>query len=141
MITVTCAIIVHQNKILITQRGKESDHPLQWEFPGGKLIPGETVGECIVREIKEELDIDIEIRETMRAVEFDYRIKKIKLIPFLCKYKSGKIKLAEHIDFKWVEFENLEKFDFSEADQKLLRLEKNRAALKKYFGKNMDNTR
>ena len=69
MLKVTCAIIIHQNKILVAQRNPNSDHPLMWEFPGGKLNPRETIRECVIREIKEELDIEIEVRQSMIAIK------------------------------------------------------------------------
>lgn len=139
MIKVTCALIVHQNKILITQRGLESDHPLKWEFPGGKIKEGETVRQSIIREILEELELKIKIQEIMITVEYDYGIKKIELIPFICSLKSGEIKLNEHLNYKWVALNNLLNFDFSEADRKLLLLEENMNILKEYTGKNMYN--
>ncbi len=62
MIDVTCAIIRNEeNEILVVQRGESTDHPMKWEFPGGKLAPGETEEECIIREIQEELSIEIVI--------------------------------------------------------------------------------
>jgi len=139
MIKVTCAIIIHNKKILITQRGGGSDHPFKWEFPGGKVNPGESVQDCIFREIQEELEIEVEILEKMVAVEFDYGFKKIRLIPFVCSTTKSELKLNEHHDFKWIEFQKLENIDFSEADKKLIQQKKNTGILKKYFGKNMHN--
>ena len=137
---VTCAIIVHQNKILVTQRNPDSDHPLKWEFPGGKLNPGETAEECIFREIKEELDIEIDIRESMVAVKHDYGIRQIELIPFLCNIKSGEIKLIEHHAYMWVSSNNLKKIDFTDADKRIIRLPENMIILKKYLRENMNDT-
>jgi 8-oxo-dGTP diphosphatase len=102
MLKVTCAIILQQNKILVTQLNASSDHPLKWEFPGGKLKPGETEEECISREINEELEIDIEIRKPMISLFHNYGCKQIELIPFLCVIKTGVIKLNEHHDLIWV---------------------------------------
>ena len=141
MINVTCAIIVYNNKILITQRGEDSDHPFLWEFPGGKVNPGETIRECIVREIREELDIEVEILEKLVSVEFDYGFKKIKLFPFLCSTANHGLKLNEHYDFKWIELTDFENIDFSEADKKLIQQKKNNKILKKYFRENMYNPR
>ena len=141
MLKVTCAIIISHDKILITQRNSSSDHPMKWEFPGGKLNPDETVEECIIREIREELDIEIEIRESMTPVQHDYGFKQIELIPFACKLKSGKIKLLEHHDFMWITFSNLEKTDFADADKDLIQLNENRIILKKHLWKNMNDTR
>ena len=95
MLKVTCALIIRDNKLLITQNNFKSDHPFQWEFPGGKIKTGETLENCIKREIMEELEIEIEILSTMKAVIYDYGFKKIKLYPFLCSIKNGKIKLSK----------------------------------------------
>ena len=141
MLKVTCALIIHKNKILITQRGINSVHPLQWEFPGGKLKKGESTGESVKREIMEELEVGIEIILNMIPVNYNYGFKKIELIPFLCSKKSGKIKLNDHIDFKWVEWDNLKKINFSKADRKLIQQIGNRQILKKYIGEKIDDTR
>jgi len=140
MLKVTCAIIIRQNKILVTQRNSASDHPFQWEFPGGKVNQGETAEDCVIREIGEELGVEIEIQGSLVAVKHDYGFKKIELIPFLCIIKSGQIKLNEHNDFMWVNFENLKEIDFAGADKKLIQQNENQKILEKYLWKNMHNT-
>lgn len=134
MLKVTCALIVKDKKILITQNNLISDHPLQWEFPGGKIKVEETLENCILREIMEELAIDIEILCSMKPVIYDYGFKQIELIPFLCSIKSGLIKRIEHNDYMWVDLKELKNIDFSEADRKLLEQKQNWVTLKKYFG-------
>jgi 8-oxo-dGTP diphosphatase len=141
MLKVTCAIVTERNKILVTQRNSSSDHPLKWEFPGGKLKTDETVEECIIREIREELDIEIEIRQSMVSVNHDYGFKQIELIPFLCVIKSGQIKLSEHLELDWASIYELKKVDFAAADLKLIQHPGNRKILKKYLWKNMNDTR
>lgn len=85
MIIVTCAVIRNEeNEILVVQRGEDTDHPLQWEFPGGKLSPEETEEECIIREIEEELSMEIVICGKLKEVQHDYGHKLIRLIPFIC---------------------------------------------------------
>ena len=96
MITVTCAVIVHENKILVTQRGPQMKHPLKWEFPGGKLEHNETPEQCIHREIFEELNIRISLVKQLSTVIHDYGSIKIALIPFLSEFKSGSLTLKEH---------------------------------------------
>lgn len=140
MIKVTCAIIIKNDSILVTQRKVSSTHPLKWEFPGGKLNSGETLEDCIIREIKEELDIEIEIKRSMISVNHNYGTKQIELIPFLCTMKSGVIKLIEHNDFLWINFGNLHEFDFIAADRKLVQHPENKSILKKYLRKNMHDT-
>ena len=117
MIRVTCAIIRNEdNEILIVQRGENSDHPLKWEFPGGKINEGESEEECIIREIEEELSMDIIICSRMENVEYDYGIKQISLIPFICDTLDDLPVLSEHLDFKWIAPSGLKKINFSEAD-------------------------
>lgn len=117
MIDVTCAIIRNEeNEVLVVQRGEKTDHLFKWEFPGGKLKDNETEEECIIREIKEELSIDIVICKRMPDTEYDYGNKQIRLIPFICDTLDDLPFLSEHIAFKWLNPANLKNVDFSEAD-------------------------
>ncbi len=141
MLRVTCAIIIHNQKILVTQRGELSDHPFQWEFPGGKVANLESLENAVKREIKEELELEITILQKMIPVSYDYGFKQIELFPFLCSLKSGEIKLKEHNDFKWVSLEQMQKLNFSEADRKLIEIKDNLSILEKYSGENMNDAR
>ncbi|MCU0472658.1 MAG: (deoxy)nucleoside triphosphate pyrophosphohydrolase [Bacteroidales bacterium] len=117
MTRVTCAIIRNEeNEVLVVQRGEKSDHPFKWEFPGGKVNDGETEEECIIREIREELSIDIVICERMSEVAYDYGKKHILLIPFVCDTLDELPLLSEHIAFKWITSRELRSIDYSEAD-------------------------
>lgn len=135
MLDVTCAIVIKDGKILITQNGKDSDHPLEWEFPGGKIEPGENGEECIIREMKEELNVKIEVIKEMEAVVFSYSNKTIQLIPFICRLMQGEIHLREHINYKWVKFEELTEINFAGADKHLLKAGANFSRLKEYTRK------
>jgi 8-oxo-dGTP diphosphatase len=118
MINVTCAIIRNEDdEVLVVQRGPQTDHPYKWEFPGGKIAPGESEEDCIIREIGEELSIDIVICSRLESIEYDYGIKQILLIPFVCDTLNDLPLLSEHVAYKWLEAEELSKVDFSEADQ------------------------
>jgi len=117
MIDVTCAVIRNEeNEILVVQRGEKSDHPYKWEFPGGKLMTGESEEECVIREVREELSMDIIICRKLQDVGYDYGHKKINLIPFICDTLDELPFLSEHIAYKWVTPGNLMETDFSEAD-------------------------
>jgi 8-oxo-dGTP diphosphatase len=117
MIYVTCAIIRNnQGKVLVTQRSETMDLPNKWEFPGGKVRDGEDELSCIKREIKEELNITIEPREKLNNSVHDYGSKEICLIPFVCKYQSGEIKLHEHKSYTWLDINDLKTLDWCEAD-------------------------
>lgn len=117
MINVTCAIIRNEeNEILVVQRGETTDHPFKWEFPGGKLVKGETEEECIIREINEELSMDIVICGRVPEVIHDYGHKQINLIPFICDTLDELPFLSEHLAYKWINPNDLKTIDFSEAD-------------------------
>ncbi|WP_321368433.1 (deoxy)nucleoside triphosphate pyrophosphohydrolase [uncultured Draconibacterium sp.] len=135
MIQVTCAIIIQNGKVLVAQNNESSDHPLQWEFPGGKIKSGETAKACIVREIKEELNLHVQVQEKLIPVEHDYKIKCIRLIPFVCVVISGDVKLNDHKAVKWLTMDELTELDWAEADRRLLLNEENLHRLKEHAGK------
>ena len=117
MINVVAAIIKDENEnILITQRNLKKAQGGLWEFPGGKIEPNETRENAIVREIKEELDIDIEVKSYLSEKVFNYPEKDINLIALECKKVSGEIRLLEHEDYKWVPKNELDNFQFAPAD-------------------------
>lgn len=127
MLHVTCAIILFKNKILVTQRSEYMKLPLKWEFPGGKLEKGENEEHCIVREIKEELNINISPLKKLSNSIHDYGSFKINLIPFIAEYISGEIELSEHKAYKLLDKNELLSLDWAEADlpivEELLKLE------------------
>ncbi|GEC79394.1 (deoxy)nucleoside triphosphate pyrophosphohydrolase [Flavobacterium aquatile] len=116
MINVTCAIIVIDSKILVTQRSAKMKLPLKWEFPGGKLEVDESEVDCVMREVKEELNIEIEVLNKLSNSIFDYGAFKINLIPFIANYISGEILLSEHKDYKLLDKIELLNLDWAEAD-------------------------
>lgn len=114
---VTCAIIRNdEGRILIVQRGGFGDHPFKWEFPGGKVREGETPEECIIREIDEELGMDIIISGSLEPVDYDYGHKQVRLLPFICDTLNSSPVLNEHNDFRWISETEFGQFDFCEAD-------------------------
>ncbi|CAM4127923.1 MULTISPECIES: (deoxy)nucleoside triphosphate pyrophosphohydrolase [Flavobacterium] len=116
MVNVTCAVILINGKILVTQRSEKMKLPLKWEFPGGKLEEDESEIDCIKREIIEEINIEIEISEKLSNSVHDYGDFKINLIPFIANYVSGEIKLAEHKDYKLLDKSELLNLEWAEAD-------------------------
>ena len=117
MIKVSCAIILNSTgKILVTQRSATMPLPLKWEFPGGKIETGETAEECLIREIKEELNIEIEITGSLSPNDHQYPNKLIRLIPFICRQTGGDLALKEHAEYKWLDDKDLLDLDWAEAD-------------------------
>ncbi|MDY0905117.1 (deoxy)nucleoside triphosphate pyrophosphohydrolase [Pedobacter sp. CFBP9032] len=114
---VSCAIIVSQNKkILVTQRSSSMSLPLKWEFPGGKIEREESPEQTVVREIKEELHIEISISNKLPSMTHNYENFSIILNPFICKIEQGEIKLSEHQAFRWLNPNKLLDLDWAEAD-------------------------
>ena len=101
---VVAAIIINDNKVLCMQRNisKYDYVSFKYEFPGGKIEPGETKEVALTREIMEELDLKIEIGKEFLTVEHEYPDFNISLHSFICKSSTNKITLKEHIAFKWL---------------------------------------
>ena len=118
-IKVVAAIIIHENKIFATQRGY-GEFKDGWEFPGGKIEPGETPQKALVREIKEELDIEIEVKDFLETVEYDYPTFHLSMDCFFCTIKSGELVLKEHEAAKWLTVKTLDSVDWLPADQGLI---------------------
>ena len=120
MQVVTAGIIEKDDKILIAKRQKGKYLESQWEFPGGKLEPGETPQECLRRELMEELNIDTKIGAFFTSNKFFCNNKEIELLAYKVSFISGDIKLNDHLDAKWVKLEELKNFDFVPADKKIV---------------------
>ena len=115
--------LIYQNeKILICQRKEEGDHPLKWEFPGGKLKDNENNQEALKRELKEELSI--EINEMIYFDEYLYEYKKLskilKLVFFQIFQFEGEIQNKVHQQLKWIDISKLGDYDFLEGDLKII---------------------
>lgn len=113
---VTAAIILKNNKVLIAQRAPGDKLAGKWEFPGGKIEPGETPQECLKREIREELDVDIEVSEFFGESIYTYHSGTIKLMAFWCKWISGEFTLKVHSHIVWANRHELVLYDFAPAD-------------------------
>ena len=118
-IEVVAAIIQKDQKIFATQRGY-GEFKDGWEFPGGKIEQGETPRQALVREIKEELDTEIEVGELVYIVEYDYPQFHLTMHCFLCTIKSGDLVLKEHEAAKWLAPEDLDSVDWLPADLGLI---------------------
>lgn len=118
-IEVVAAIIIHNDQIFATQRGY-GEFKDGWEFPGGKMEPGETPQQALVREIREELDTEIEVGSLVDTVEYDYPNFHLTMHCFLCTIRSGELVLKEHEAAKWLTREELDSVDWLPADVKVV---------------------
>jgi len=100
-IHVTCAIIERNGLILAARRSAFMQLPLKWEFPGGKIRTGEDPGECLKREIREELALDVDIAGELAPAAHHCPDFIVTLYPFICKAKTSGFKLAEHAEAAW----------------------------------------
>ena len=114
-IKVVAAIIQKENKILATKRGY-GEFINMWEFPGGKIESGETKEQALVREIKEELNIEINVDKFAIDIEYQYPNFYLFMSGFMCSIKEGSIELLEHNDGKWITKEELNTLNWLPAD-------------------------
>lgn len=118
-VEVVAAVIRDKDKIFATQRGY-GEFKDGWEFPGGKMEPGETPQQALVREIKEELDTEIEVQELIDTVEYDYPTFHLTMHCFWARIKEGNLILKEHEAAKWLTKDTLNTVDWLPADEGLI---------------------
>ena len=118
-VRVVAAVIRKDNKIFATQRGY-GEFKDGWEFPGGKIEEGETPEQALAREIKEELDTDINVGELIDTIEFDYPDFHLSMDCFWCEIVQGELELREHESAKWLSKEKLYTVDWLPADVGLI---------------------
>ena len=119
-VNVVAAIIVRDGKILATQRGY-GEYKDGWEFPGGKIEPGELPEDALVREISEELDASIEVEDYLTTVEHDYSDFHLSMQCFFAFLKDDShLKLLEHEASRWLSFDELDDVDWLPADIKVV---------------------
>ena len=119
MMKVVCGILIWNDKVLIGKRKLTNEHlPGKWEFPGGKMEEGETFDETIIREFKEELDIDISVFHELRTLNDE----NIEFTPMIVKLKGGKAKLLEHEEIKFVDKKEFFKMDLTKLSKQAGRI-------------------
>lgn len=114
-VKVVAAIIRSDNKIFATQRGY-GEFKDGWEFPGGKVEEGESPKEALVREIKEELDVEITVGERLVCIEYDYPSFHLSMDCYWAEISSGDLVLKEHEAARWLSWEELDSVDWLSAD-------------------------
>ena len=112
-------MIRDEDKIFATARGY-GEFKGQWEFPGGKIEPGETPQEALAREIREELATEIEVGELIHTIEYDYPTFHLSMDCFWCSIKSGHLTLLEAEDARWLTKETLRSVQWLPADLELI---------------------
>lgn len=117
-ISVVAAIIMHENKILCVQRGENKYDYIsrKYEFPGGKIEENETREGALIREIKEELHMDITIKNDFLLVDHEYPNFRLTMQSFVCSTLSPQLTLTEHLDYKWLNKNELQHLDWAAAD-------------------------
>lgn len=117
-IAVVAAVIKHEDKILCVQRApsKYDYISLKYEFPGGKVEQGETPEQAIIREIQEELHMEIVVNSHLITVDYDYPDFSISLNTFLCHSNNKDLQLLEHVDYQWLTINELTTLDWAAAD-------------------------
>jgi len=115
-IEVAAAVIIQDNKVFAAQRGDGGEMARKWEFPGGKLEQAERGEDAIVREIFEELGTEITVRSHLISVEHQYKSFSLTLHGYLCDIVEGPLVLTEHLDFTWLDKDQLYSVSWAEAD-------------------------
>lgn len=117
---VACALIERHGLLLAVQRSAAMSLPLKWEFPGGKIEPGESPEECLQREVREELGIEVEAGEALPVFAHDYPGFSVVLYPLRCRITAGEMRLHEHADARWLAPDELLSVDWAAADLPVL---------------------
>jgi len=121
-IEVSAGLVFRNGKLLITQRHKDAHLGGLWEFPGGKREANETFEECLARELREELGIEVEVGEVVESITHTYPEKTVSLKFFQCRWKQNEPKPIDCLDLKWVTAEELRDYEFPAADARLLEM-------------------
>jgi len=116
ILSVVCAVIISNGLILAVQRGENQSNPGLWEFPGGKVEPNESNQEALIREIEEELMIQVLLAMHLKPVFWEDETRIIELRPYFAEISYGEIQLREHSSMKWLKLEELDSLQWVSAD-------------------------
>ena len=115
-IHVAAAVIIERERVFVAQRKDSGELGLKWEFPGGKLEPGETGEVAVIREIEEELSTRISVQRHLTTVHHQYSSCSLTMDAFLCTVVEGSLEIAEHRDYRWLAADELFSVDWAAAD-------------------------
>lgn len=126
-IEVVAAVIFREGKVLCVQRGENEKEyvSLKWEFPGGKVEIGESREAALMREIEEELVVEIHDLQYLMTVEHSYPDFHLTMHAYTCALKAGEVEVQEHIGLKWLAVEELDQLDWAAADVSVVERLKN----------------
>ena len=125
LIEVSAGLVFRHGQLIITQRPAGAHLGGLWEFPGGKREPGETFEECLVRELQEELGIEVIPGKTVESLTHDYPEKSVHLVFIACRWQHGEPQALGCADWKWIGVNELDHYQFPAADARLLERLKN----------------
>lgn len=120
-LSVTAGIICKDNQFLCVRRRLDKSQGGLWEFPGGKVEPGEQPEQCLVRELREELDIETQIVSRFMVIVHEYADKIVELDAYFVDWLSGEIQLVDHDDLRWLPKDQLDSLDWSPADVPIIK--------------------
>ncbi len=121
MVEVVAALIWKENRFLACQRPANKARGLLWEFVGGKVEPGETKQQALIRECREELDVAVEVGEVFLQLQHEYPDLTVSLTLFHAKIISGTPQKLEHHDIRWITTAEIDQYDFCPADEEILK--------------------
>jgi 8-oxo-dGTP diphosphatase len=119
-IHVACAIIERDGLVLSARRSASMNLPLKWEFPGGKVEPGEEIEDCLRRELVEEMGVQIAVGRALSPATHDYPSFTVTLYPFVCSILSGEITLHEHSAITWLPAGRMQELEWADADYPII---------------------
>ncbi len=116
MLTVVAAVTEREGRVMLCQRRPGTHNALKWEFPGGKIVPGESPEEALARELREELGIEVDVERIRDAVFYRYPDRDVLVLFYGCRIRAGEPRALDCNAIEWALPERLSGYDFAGAD-------------------------